>query len=144
MITKDGPVWGSADQAEASQGLISVYGLILSSHIHVTEVVNIPQQPPQIVIGNGGSLLDPAMGYETPTYGPLTKTDGTPLTPLAPPYPAPTSTWVDATFGYAIATPNLRDATWRFSQRDQRGLEFARCALSHREVSCASAGQNFR
>jgi len=62
-----GSAWASADQTAASQGLHGGYGLILSSHMHVAQAVNIPGQPGQIVLGSGATQLYPATGYATPT-----------------------------------------------------------------------------
>ena len=131
-------VWASADQAAASQGLLGGYGLILSSHIHVAQAVNIPGQPGQLVLGNGATELYPTTGYPTPTYGPLSKSDGSALSPLATPYPAPTSTWTDVRFGYAIATPGMDAKSWSFEHRDDRGRIFAECAVARRAVNCQS------
>jgi len=133
-----GSVWASADQAAASQGLLGGYGLILSSHIHVAQAVNIPGQPGQLVLGNGGTELYPTTGYPTPTYGPLSQPDGSALSPLATPYPAPTSTWTDVRFGYAIATPGRDAKSWSFEHRDDRGRIFAECAVARRAVNCKS------
>ena len=133
-----GSVWSSADQAAASQGLLGRYGLILSSHIHVAQAVNIPRQPGQIVLGNGATELYPKTGYPTPTYGPLSQPDGSALSPLATPYPAPTSTWTDVRFGYAIATPGRDAKSWSFEHQDDRGRIFAECAVARRAVNCQS------
>jgi len=50
--------------------LLSHYNLILSSHLHLAQAVQIPGQPGQMIIGNGGTQLDPPTGYETPGFGP--------------------------------------------------------------------------
>ncbi len=136
QFTDGGPVWTSADQAAASQGLLGGFSLVLSSHIHVAQAVNIPGQPAQIVLGNGATELDPTTGYDTPTYGPLSNVDGSALSPLATPYPAPTSTWTDVRFGYVIATPGARSTSWMFERRDQRGKPFASCAVAKRSANC--------
>ena len=129
-------VWTSPNQTAASQGLLGDFNLILSSHVHVAQAVNIPNQPAQLVIGNGGTLLDPATGYETPKYGPLSNVDGSPLSPLATPYPAPTSTWTDVRFGYIIATPGTQTKSWSLEHRDERGKPFASCAVANRLAKC--------
>lgn len=131
-----GSVWSSADQTAASQGLLGNYNLLLASHIHVAQVTTIPGQPSQLVIGNSGTYLDPVTGYPKPTYGPLSNPDGTALSPLAAPYPAPSSVWTDVRFGYVIATPKAGSSSWLFDQRDQRGQSFAKCDLVQRTVSC--------
>lgn len=139
QLTNGGPVWSSQDQAAASQGLLGGFSLLLSSHIHVAQAVNIPGQPGQIVLGNGASSLFPATGYDTPSYGPLSNLDGSALSPLATPYPAPTSTWTDVRFGYVIAEPGLPSRSWVFEHRDQRGKPFASCAVAKRSANCKAS-----
>lgn len=136
QLTGSQPVWISANQAAASQGLLGDFDLVLSSHIHVAQAVNIPGQPAQLVLGNGGTRLDPTTGYDTPTYGPLSTIDGSPLSPLATPYPAPSSTWTDVRFGYAIATPGTRSTSWAIEHRDDRGRPFATCAIATKSAKC--------
>ena len=135
-LTNGGPVWSSQDQAAASQGLLGGFSLLLSSHIHVAQAVNIPGQPGQIVLGNGASALFPATGYDTPSYGPLSNLDGSALSPLATPYPAPTNSWTDVRFGYVIATPSARSTRWAFEHRDERGKPFASCVVANRSATC--------
>ena len=134
-----GPVWSSLNQTAASQGLLDGFSLLLSSHIHVAQAVNIPGQPAQLVIGNGGTRLDPATGYDTPIYGPLSNVDGSPLSPLATPYPAPTNTWTDVRFGYIIATPGARTKSWSLEHRDERGKPFATCSVANRLAKCRTS-----
>ena len=136
QITGSGPVWVSPNQTAASQGLLGGFDLLLSSHIHVAQAVNIPGQPAQLVVGNGGTDLDPATGYDTPIYGPLSNVDGSPLSPLATPYPAPTNTWTDVRFGYIIATPGARTKSWLLEHRDERGKPFATCSVADRLAKC--------
>ena len=84
-----------------------------------------------------GTYLDPASGYPQPTYGPLANPDGTALSPLAAPYPAPTSVWTDVRFGYVIATPKAGSSGWLFDQRDQ-GVKVLRNAIWSSALCLAS------
>jgi hypothetical protein len=136
QFSSTGSVWSSADQTAASSGLLGGYNLLLSSHIHVAQVVTIPGLASQMTIGNGGTELDPTSGYPKPNYGPLSNPDGTPLSALAAPLPAPTSVWTDVRFGYVIASPNGGSTGWTFDHVDQRGKVFAQCALVKRTTTC--------
>ena len=120
--------WTSVDQTAASFGLLDNYGLVLSSHLHLAQAVQIPGQPAQLVIGNAGTLLDPPTGYPLPTTGPTGATGQQ--------YPAPTSAWVSVRFGYAIATPNGAAGSWRVRMRDPLGADFATCGLAKRQIFC--------
>ena len=120
--------WSSYDQTAASYGLLGTYDLVFSSHLHLAQAVQLPGLPPQLVLGNAGTLLDPVLGYPLPTSGP-TLPDGTTL-------PAPSWAWVDVRFGYAMATPGTDLGQWRLSMRDPKGTEFARCGLADRELYC--------
>lgn len=121
--------WDSADQAAAAWGLLNNYGLVFSAHQHLAQAVNLPGMPPQLILGNGGTALDPSTGYPLPTTGFDAGTGRT--------YPAPSSAWVDVRYGYAIAEP--RPGAWRLSMRDPSGETFARCGLRERSLYCRSA-----
>ncbi|MFM8895459.1 MAG: hypothetical protein ACKOE2_08825, partial [Actinomycetales bacterium] len=51
-------------------------------------------------------------------------------------YPAPSFGWVQAKFGYAIATPADEIGTWRLVMRDPDGRDFARCGLRSGTMYC--------
>lgn len=119
--------WSSADQTAASTGLLGTYDLVFGSHMHLAQAVQLPGLPPQLVLGNGGTLLDPAIGYPLPTTGPLA--DG--MT-----YPAPSWAWVHVDFGFTIATPGSSPGQWRLSMRDTKGRQVARCGLADRTLYC--------
>ena len=121
--------WRSADQAAAAWDLLDNYGLVFSSHQHMAQAVNLPGMPPQLILGNAGTKLDPTIGYPLPTTGAPAGAGRT--------YPAPSSAWVEVRFGYAIAEPG--SDSWQFSQRDPSGAEFARCGLRDRDLYCRSA-----
>jgi hypothetical protein len=120
--------WSAYDQTAASFGLLGSYDLVFSSHLHLAQAVQLPGLPPQLVLGNAGTLLDPATGYPLPAAGPVLP-DGTSL-------PAPSWAWVDVRFGYALATPGADAGQWRLSMRDPRGAPFARCGLNDRQLYC--------
>jgi len=117
--------WSSADAVQASRGTLGSYRLIVSGHIHLAQVTQIPGQATQLVLGNGGTELDPATGYALPSYGPGT-----------PPYPAPTSNWTLAEFGYAVAQPGRRPGRWAIRLRDMDGRMQAACGLAAATLTC--------
>jgi hypothetical protein len=119
--------WTSLDQTAAAQGLLDGYDLILSSHIHLAQAVRLPGLPPQLVLGNGGTLLDPAVGYPLPQTAPL------------PGYPAPTWAWVAPRFGYALGLPGAEPGEWRLRMRDPAGRTFADCGLRAASLYCRDA-----
>jgi hypothetical protein len=120
--------WGSLDQTAASVGLLGTYDLVFGSHLHLAQAVQIPGLPPQLVLGNGGTLLDPAVGYPLPSTGPE----------LAPgqAYPAPSWAWVGVRFGFAIAEPGGDPGQWRLTMSAPDGSPFARCGLAARQLYC--------
>ena len=120
--------WTSMDQSAAAFGLVGTYDLVFGSHAHIAQTVQLPGLPPQLVLGNGGTLLDPAIGYPLPSQ-PLTVGPGKA-------YPLPAWGWVDVRFGYALATPGSSAGAWQMSMRDPAGKQFARCGLAHRELYC--------
>lgn len=120
--------WSSMDQTNASFGLLGRYDLVFSSHLHLAQAVQLPNLPPQLVLGNGGTLVDPATGYPLPAAGPQL--------PDGRGYPAPAWAWVDDTFGYATATPGADAGSWQLRMRDMDGHAFARCGLADRRLYC--------
>ncbi|MFN9643938.1 MAG: hypothetical protein ACK6BG_02175 [Cyanobacteriota bacterium] len=125
--------WSSLTQTAASDGLLAPFQLRLSSHLHLVQAVQVPGQPGQIVLGNGGTELDPP-AYPLPPYGPLATSTGQPVQPGWKPLPQATvlTTWLR--FGGMIAEPTSRG--WRFTMQDQNGEPFALCRLEGRQVSC--------
>jgi hypothetical protein len=126
--------WSSLTQTAASYRLLAPFQLMLSSHLHLAQVVQVPGQPGQIVLGNGGTELDPP-AYPMPPYGPLATATGQPLQPGLPPLPKATflATWLR--FGSMLAEPTT--SGWRFTMLDQKGDPFANCRLERRQVSCS-------
>jgi len=117
--------WSSADAVAASQGTLGNYRFIVSGHIHLAQGVQVPGQPGQLVLGNGGTELEPPTGYATPSFGPGT-----------PPYPAPSWSWTLSEFGYAVATPGRRAGRWTLRLRDMDGRQQATCSVAGRQLGC--------
>lgn len=134
--SKSLPPWTSLDQTAAAIGLIKHYDLMVASHVHVAQVVQIPGQPAQLVVGNGGSIPDSETGYEIPPAGPLAKNDGTPVNPAYAPYAKATYLWNAVKYGYAIATPGKKADHWTFAQKDTSGKQFATCSLANKKMTC--------
>lgn len=139
LLPKDDPLadkWTSDGQMVASYGLLGNYDMILASHNHYAQVTQIPGQPAATILGNGGALLEPATGYEVPSYGPLARGDGAPLVPGLAPYPNASFQWTNVQYGYAIASPNQSRGSWTISHFNFDGERSATCALSQRTISC--------
>ena len=128
--------WMSADQQAAAQGKLGSFDAIMSSHIHLSQAVRIPGNPAQLVIGNGGTELEPPTGYGIPPYGPLLDGQGNRISPEFAPYPNATWQWTRVQFGFVIATPGKKAGNWTLSQRSPNGKAFAKCSLKQRTVSC--------
>lgn len=127
--------WSSVTQTVAAYGLLDPYPLMLSSHLHSAQVVQVPGQPGQILLGNGGTKLDPP-AYPNPPYGPLATLTGQPIQPGLRPLPRATFVQAWLTFGYMLAEPDPAPGRWRFTLKDVHGGTFGRCGLSQRQVSC--------
>lgn len=126
--------WSSVTQAYASFGLLDPFSLTLSSHVHIAQAVQIPGQPGELILGNGGTELDPTTGYSIPPYGPLTNASGAPLAPDRGTLPTAKrlKTWVR--FGYAMASP--ASTGWTIVLDDVEGDTFATCRVKGRELTC--------
>ena len=122
-----GGSWVTADQQTASYGQLAPYDLILSSHIHMVESMNIPGMPGQLVLGNGSTQLEVDRPFTLPTSGP----GGDPATA----YPAPTSGWWAVRFGYGMAQPKS-SGNWGIALRSPTGSTFAQCTVAQRKVNC--------
>jgi hypothetical protein len=128
--------WGSLDQTAASYGLLDTYQLILSSHLHLAQAVQIPGQPGSLVLGNGGTYLDPSTGYGLPQFGPLADASGQRVDPALAPYPNATMDWTSVEFGFAVATPTGKTG-WKIAHRTPQGERFASCSLGKRSIRCS-------
>ena len=119
--------WITGDEAVASVGLLDGFQMLLSSHIHLAQAVNIPGLPGQLVIGNGGTLLEPGSA-PIPARGPA-------FTGVS--YSAPTSSWMDIRFGYVMATP-AAGRGWTMRMHEPTGTVFATCALDAKRIACSA------
>ena len=128
--------WGSADQEAAAQGKLGNFSAIMSSHVHVTQAVQLPGYPAQFVIGNGGTELEPPTGYGIPPYGPLLDGQGNRISPDFAPYPNANWQWTRVQFGFVVATPGKKPGQWTLSQRSPNGKAFATCSLKNRTARC--------
>lgn len=127
--------WTSITNTYSSQGLLDRFHLTLSSHLHLLQAVNVPTLPPELVLGNAGTDLDPPTGYSIPAFGPLMNGEGQPLAPDALPIPTATSvdTWVR--YGYALATP--AKSGWTFEMKGVDGTRFATCRTGTGDLVCS-------
>lgn len=126
--------WSSVTQAYASYGLLDPFSLTLSSHLHIAQAVQIPGQPGELILGNGGTELDPTTAYPIPPYGPLTNATGAPLAPERGTLPTAErlQTWVR--FGHAVASPS--STGWNITLKDVQGDAFATCRVKGRQIAC--------
>lgn len=127
--------WTSLTNTYASSGLLGRYDLMLSSHLHLAQAVQIPGLPGEIVLGNAGALLDAPTGYDIPEFGPLADAYGVPLTTAVPQIPTAQSitTWVR--YGYALATP--AKSGWTFEMKGVDGTRFATCRAGSGDLACS-------
>jgi hypothetical protein len=119
--------WISGDQQVASYGLLDDYSVVVASHIHLVGAMNMPGVPPQLVMGNGGTLLD------RPTQFPLLDT----APKFAPEfsYGAPTSVWVDFRYGYALVRPRP-NGNWLWQMKTPDAVLFRNCVLGSGAMKC--------
>lgn len=128
--------WGSLDQTAASYGLLDTYQMVLSSHLHLVQAVQIPGQPGSLVLGNGGTYLDPTTGYELPRFGPLANASGQRVDPAVAPYPNASMDWTSVQFGYAVAKPAGKTG-WKIAHRTPEGARFAACTVGKTTIECS-------
>jgi hypothetical protein len=130
--------WTSTDQTAAAYGLISNFQLMVASHVHVAQVVKIPNQPVQMVVGNGGSKPDVSTesSYSRPPFGPLADATGAPLNSSYPPYPTASFDWTRVRYGYTVMRPGKQARRWTATHRDYTGKTFANCSLAGKAMTC--------
>ena len=116
--------WISRDVTDASKGELAGFNQIVSGHMHLAQSVQIPGQPGQLVLGNGGTELDPKSGYVKPKKGPL------------PPYKTASSWWTKVALGYGVATWNPT-GSWDVSIQGE-SESIGSCTLSGSSISCAN------
>lgn len=132
-------LWSSVPTAAASYGLLDHYHLILSSHLHLAQATQIPGQPPQLVIGNGGTFLYPDVTYAVPENGPLDGVSNLPAW-VTRPYPPARSIWTAVRHGYAMLYPEQQVGHWTWRHYAPDGQEFARCLQGDRTLDCRTLG----
>ncbi len=128
--------WISADQAAAGSGLLSRYSLIISGHEHLSQAVQVPGQPTQLVAGGGGTSLNPTQGYSLPQYGPLTHADGSAMSDTYKPYKPATYLWNEVDFAIVLATPGATKGSWSMGFTKPNGNALGTCAVTSGAVSC--------
>jgi len=110
-------------EAAAHNNLPAAVQLVLSGHVHASEVLSYgtsTHRPPQLVSGNGGSALD---------HGIVTKLPGTKLAGATL-----SGGEVAARFGYVTLQPAANG--WTASERDPSGATWATCTLGHDTATC--------
>lgn len=128
--------WIAADQAAAGQGLLSRYSLIISGHEHLSQAVQVPGQPTQIVAGGGGTSLNPPNGYTIPKYGPLVLANGSGMSPTYKPYKSATYLWNEVDFAIVLATPGSSTGSWSMDFAKPSGSTLGTCGVASRKVTC--------
>ena len=139
LMPKNNPLidpWTSDGQMAASYGLLDHYDLLISSHLHLAQVIQVPDQPASIVVGNGGALVEPTTNYQVPPYGPLAYMDGSRIIPELAPYPRPTYVWSRVEYGYALAHPGAGAGVWSIDMYDYDGTRSLACTLADRTIDC--------
>ncbi|MFM8527567.1 MAG: metallophosphoesterase [bacterium] len=131
--------WTAIDQTAAGYGLIDNYNLLVGSHVHVSQIVKIPGQPPQLVEGNGGSKPDDPnlANYTLPAYGPLADASGAPLSPDYTPYATASYLYTAVDYGYNVMIPGKKIGRWTLQQKTFRGQQFDTCSLVAESLTCA-------
>ena len=131
--------WVSSDTAAAAQGLLDRYALILSGHVHLNEAVQVPGQPGQLVVGAGGTTLDPGIKFVRPKYGQLATGLGRPMSSQHKPYRTLTSWFHQSEFAWALMTPGSTSGSWDVEYRGVDGRPTASCRAADRSVRCRAA-----
>ena len=119
--------WISDDQQVASYGLLDDYSVVVASHIHLVGAMNTPGVPPQIVLGNGGTLLDRPTQYQLLDTAPKFSPEFS--------YGAPSSVWVDFRYGYALVRPRP-NGNWLWQMKTPGAALFRNCVLGSGTINC--------
>jgi Calcineurin-like phosphoesterase len=108
-------------QAASANGLAPSITLILSGHLHLVETLSFAAgRPPQLIVGNGGTALNPAITV------PLVGTEIAGATVLA-------GTALDR-FGFM--TLERSEHGWLGTLRDVDGAALAHCMISDDRIAC--------
>jgi hypothetical protein len=118
LVTHRPPYTNATERA--AMGNLRPFSAVLAGHIHLFAALDVAGQPPLVVNGEGGDLLDTAAApFLTAVLGDLR--------PTAAPY-------VSLAFGFAVYT-RIQDG-WSISLRDPHGVERKRCTLAEEQVRC--------
>lgn len=131
---KNNNAWVSRDTTAASDGTLSGFNTILSGHMHLAQAVQIPNQPGQLIVGNGGTTLDPKSGYKKPQYGPLAAKGGKAEYSGYAPYKNLSQWWTNVNFGYALVLPN--PGSWNVAMNGVSS-QIGSCTLSGANIACS-------
>ena len=145
LMPKGNPLidpWTSDGQMVASYGLLDRYDLLISSHLHLAQVIQVPGQPASVVVGNGGALVEPSGGYVVPPFGPLANMDGSRIVSTLEPSQRPNLVWTRVEYGYAIATADAGPGEWTIDQYDFNGTRSLACSLAKRTITCPGATES--
>ncbi len=100
---------------------------VLSGHVHLFEVVSFSTpQPPQLVSGNGGDLVDTALPLPPPAG--------------ATPFPGAVAASIVAANRFGFMTMERAGRGWTITARDHAGAPMTKCTLMERRVECSPAG----
>jgi hypothetical protein len=104
----------------AAMGNLRPFSAVIAGHIHLFAALEIAGQPPLVINGEGGDLLDIAAALGLPTMLGDLRPTGTPF--------------VSPAFGFGVYTRTSNG--WSISLRDVQGVERKRCALADAELRC--------
>ena len=140
MPKSDAPGWTpwlSLDATAGSRGKLDPYSLVLSSHEHLLQMVQVPTAPPQFIIGGGGTTLDPPKGYIKPKYGALARADGERWVEELKPYPKLKDRWLKVAWGHALLSPS--GDGWQMEYRSPEGETIQKCQVTSSGASPTAA-----
>ncbi|HKA29157.1 MAG TPA: metallophosphoesterase, partial [Candidatus Binatia bacterium] len=122
------PIWTNVTLEAALDGLIGPFDAVLSGHVHLFQTVELPDRPAQLILGDGGTLLDsPDIDGALPTFGPTI--DGMTLA-------APTRGVMTVSFGWMLFRPTPEPGVFS-GVRSQPGVgPQADCRLARDSIDC--------
>jgi Calcineurin-like phosphoesterase len=108
-------------QAASANDLPPSITLVLSGHVHLFEALSFAAgRPPQLIVGHGGTALDPAI--TVPFVG----------TEIA----GATVAEGMALDGFGFTTLERSDSGWQATARDVDGTPMARCMIAGGQIAC--------
>jgi Calcineurin-like phosphoesterase len=122
------PIWTNLTLQAGLDGVVGPFDAIFSGHLHLFETVELPDRPAQLVLGDGGTLLDKAdQGGALPTFGPTIA--GTTLAP-------PTRGVTTFTFGWTLLDPTPEPGVFRGVRYEAGEGPWADCRLARHSIDC--------